>query len=169
MRRIDCDGFAEQFRSHIVEQDHIRSGGQGFAQLRKPIHFGFDLNEMAAVSPGGPYGAGNPAGNGNMVILDQHRVVETVTMIGAATEADGVFFERAKPGDRLARAADPGPGMGDLIGERGRVGRDSRKMHEKVECHPLGGQNPPGHGRKFAQSSHLTPRDRHPRRPLRSG
>ena len=50
----------------------------------------------------------HPAGERDVVVLDQHRVVEAEAVVGAAAEPHRVLFEDAQPGRRLAGADDPG-------------------------------------------------------------
>ncbi|MCY1305616.1 hypothetical protein D9M70_554320 [compost metagenome] len=94
---------------------------------------------MAAIGPRRVDGAGDTAGNGDVVVLDQHRVVEPVAVVGATAETHGIFLECAQPRDGLAGAANLRTRMGDLVGEFRRVGRNTREMHKEVQAHPLGG------------------------------
>ena len=53
-----------------------------------------------------------PPAIGDVVVLDQHRVVEAEPMVAAAADAHRVFLERAQARRRLARVDDPRVGCG---------------------------------------------------------
>ena len=82
-----------------------------------------------------------------MVILDQDRIIERVTVIGAAAAAHGVFLERPQPRRRLARIANLRAGARHRIGIFTRQGRDTAQMVEEVQGYPFCRHHQPGRAR----------------------
>ena len=52
---------------------------------------------------GAPDRLGDAAADRDVIVLDQHAVIETHSMIVRAAHARGIFLEKREPGDRLAR------------------------------------------------------------------
>jgi hypothetical protein len=50
---------------------------------------------------------GEPACGSDMIVLHQHRIIETVAMVDAAAGAHRIFLESAQARRGLARAGDP--------------------------------------------------------------
>ena len=100
--------FGEHFGGHIIEQDRIDSGIDGLAQLGQSIDLAFDLDQMADMAPRRSYRLFHPAGDGDMIVLDENRVVEAEAVIETAAAAHRVFFLDPQAGRRLARAANLG-------------------------------------------------------------
>jgi len=76
--------------------------------LRERIDLYLDLHQMALESLGGAERAGDAARDGDVVVLDEDRVVEAEAVIGAAAAAHRVFLEGAQQRRGLARVADLG-------------------------------------------------------------
>ena len=101
-------------RRHIVEQHHVGAFRQNLAQLVERVDLDLDFHQMAHKSLGGAQRGRDAAGDGDVVVLDEHRVVEAEAVIGAAAASHRVFLEGAQQRRGLARVADPGLGVGDL-------------------------------------------------------
>ena len=84
------------------------------------------------------------AGHRDVVVLDQHRVIEPEAVIEAAAAAHGVFLQRPQPGRGLARADDARLGMGDAPHEFGRAGGDAGEVAEEIQRGTLCGQDGAG-------------------------
>ncbi len=98
--------------------------------------------------PGGRFGAfehrGDAAGHCDVVVLDQHRVVEAEAVIEAAAAAHRVFLQRPQSRRGLARADDARLGVGDARDELRGGGGDAGKMAEEIERDTLGAENGAG-------------------------
>jgi len=91
----DADGLANQLRSHIVEKKYIGPRGERFVDLGDGRDLDLDLVKVAA-GLAGPFDRLNhSAGEGEMVVLDQHSIIESKPMIGPAANRHGVLFEQA--------------------------------------------------------------------------
>ena len=75
-------------------------------ELRQRVHFELDLRHVAEAGAHALDGGLDAAGGDEMVVLDQHRVVEAEAVIEAAAAAHGVFLQHAQARRRLARADD---------------------------------------------------------------
>ena len=91
---------------HVVEQDRVDAERQHLFELRQRIDLDLDLDEVAGMGLGALDRGADVAGKRDMVVLDQHGIVETEAVIAAAAGADRVFFQRAQSGRRLAGADD---------------------------------------------------------------
>src|SRR5207244_11505380 len=97
-------------------QEPRGAGLARLAHLRKRLGLDLDLDRQATRAQRGDGGA-DPAGEAQVVVLDENRVVEAAPMVAAAAAADGVLLERSQAGRRLARVEDRG------VGSRGELGR----------------------------------------------
>ena len=84
---------------------------------------------------------GDAAGDGDMIVLDQHGVVEAEPMIAAAADADRVFLDRAQTRRGLARADDLRLGVADRRDHGRRRRRDSAQTAQEIQRDPLRRQN----------------------------
>src|SRR6185436_1889075 len=84
------------------------------------------------------------AGDGEMVVLDEHRVVEAEAVVAAAAGADGVLLERAKAGGGLAGADDAGVGAGDGVDDAAGGGGDAGEVTEEVQRDALASEDRAG-------------------------
>src|SRR5574338_1569913 len=145
------DGFAHLVQAHVVQEDHGGPVLQGLAQLGEVFHFHLDEYVGGGDGAGGGQGGGNAAGRDDVVLLDQHTVIETDTVVDAATDGHRVFLSQAKTRQGLAgihdMCAGAGHGVHKAARHRGRAGKEL----EEVEGRPLGGQQGPGTGHHVAQ------------------
>ncbi len=81
------------------------------------------------------------AGDRDVVVLDQDRIVEAEAMIEAAAAAHRIFFQRAQAGGGLAGAADAQFGAGGVAHvircQRGDAGQPA----DKIQRGALAGQH----------------------------
>src|SRR5262249_58036761 len=108
---------------------------------RERADFNLDLAQMSDGGLRALEYRRNAAGDRDVVILDEHRIVEAEAMVEAAAAADRVFLERAQAGRGFARAADARLGVGDFLHEHGRRRGDAGEVAEEVERDALGRQN----------------------------
>ena len=107
-------GLAQIAERHIVEQHHIGAFRQNLAQLLQRVDLDLDFYQMAFKILSGAQRALYAAGDGDVVVLDQYRVVEAEAVIGAAAASHRVFFKCAQQRRGLARVANPRLGVGDF-------------------------------------------------------
>ena len=88
-------GFAQHRRVHIVEEHNISAFRDDFAQLIKRIDFNLNFHEMADGRFRRAQRWHDAARNSNVIILDQHRIIEAKPMIGATAAFHSVFFSCA--------------------------------------------------------------------------
>src|SRR5205814_2677201 len=102
-----------------------------------------DLDEMAGLGAGALERRPDAAGQRDVVVLDQHGIVETKAVIGATAQAYRLLFEDAPPGGCLAGADDLGLVPLARIDQRARRRRDAREPADQVQRSPLGRQHRP--------------------------
>src|SRR5439155_2605007 len=95
--------------------------------------------------PGGSYrGREVAATQRQMVVLDEHRVVETEPVVHPTTGPDRVLGEHAHAGERLPRVAHDERGPRGTVDVRARQGGDTAEVLEEVQRDPLAGEERPG-------------------------
>ena len=134
------DRVGGQRRAHVVEQDACRTCTERLPHLVERLGLDLDRKRSVAFGEHSERG-GNPAGEAEVVLLDEDRVVETGAMVAAATAADGVLLEGAQPGSRLARVEDRRAGAVDEIDERARERRHAAQSADEVDGDALSAEN----------------------------
>jgi hypothetical protein len=84
------------------------------------------------------------AGDGDVVVLDQHGIVEAEAVVETAAAAHGVLLQGAQARRRLAGAANAHARARDAAHEFMRRRRHSGKMADEIERHPFGGKHGAG-------------------------
>ena len=116
---------------HVVEQHRVGDADvEHLAQLLERIDLDLDLDQMSGAARARSSTARIAAGDRDMVVLDQHGVVQPEAMIEAAAAAHRIFLQRAQAGRGLAGAADAHVGAGDAAHEFMRGRRDAGQMAE---------------------------------------
>ena len=83
------------------------------------------------------------ARDGDVIVLDQHGVVEAEAVIAAAAGADRIFLERAKSRRRLAGADDAAPACPATAATSEAVARrNAAQVAEKIQRCPFGVNKP---------------------------
>ena len=82
------------------------AGVEHLAQLLERIDLDLDLDQMSGAGARALQHGADAAGDRDVVVLDQHGVVEPEAMVEPAAAAHRVFLQRAQAGRGLARAAD---------------------------------------------------------------
>src|SRR5262245_23551390 len=77
----DGNGPAELFGQHVVEQHRIDAGSERLLQLGERIDLDLDLDQVADAAARAPDGRLDAAGRRNVVVLDEHRVVEAEAVV----------------------------------------------------------------------------------------
>ena len=139
------DRLTHRYQIEIVDQHHVgNSNIEHFSQLLERIDLDLDLDQMPSGLLGAREHRRDAAGHRDVVVLDQHRVVEAEAVIVAAAATHRVFFQRAQSRRGLARANDARLGMRDAGHELGGSGGDAGEMAEKVERDTLGAEDGAG-------------------------
>ena len=112
-------------------------------QLVKRVDFELDLDQVPGMGPRPPQGRPDAAGQRDMVVLDQHRIVEAEAVIGAAAQPHRLLFEDAQPGGRLAGTDDFRLVTGDRVNQRAGCGGDAGEPRNQVQRGALGRQYRP--------------------------
>ena len=107
-------------------------------ELIERIDLQLDLDEMPGMGARPLKRRADPAGQRDVVVLDQHRVVEAEAVVGAAAQPHRLLFEDAQAGGGLAGADDLRLVPGDRIDQRPGRGRDARQAADQVERGALG-------------------------------
>ena len=81
------------------------------------------------------------AGDGNVVVLDQHGVIESETVVETAAATNGVFFERAQARRRLAGTANARARPGDTAHELMRRSGHARETSQEIERGAFAGKH----------------------------
>src|SRR6185437_5791523 len=81
------------------------------------IHFQFNLHQVADTGTGALHRGPHAAGDGDMIVLDQYRVIQPETVVRSAAHPHRVFLRGAQSGHRLAGATDLRLGTHDRIGD----------------------------------------------------
>ncbi len=126
---------------HVVQQHYIDAGGQRLVELRQRVDLEFDLDHVADRRAGARQGLSHAAGEGHVVVLDQHRVVQAVAMVAAAAHPHRVLLDGAQPGQGLARAGHLAMRMGDGVGDGGGGGGHAAQVAEEVQRRAFGRQH----------------------------
>jgi hypothetical protein len=105
---VDGDGFAHLVEAHVVEQDHLGAGGEGFFELAEVLDLDFDEHVGRGDGAGVFDHRLDAAGGDDVVFLDQDAVVEADAVVGAAADAHRVFLRQAQAGQGLAGVDDLG-------------------------------------------------------------
>jgi len=108
-------GQLKLFDGHVVQQNNVDVGHvQGPFELIERVHFKFDEGVFTeiraealnfAADGGDGVAAFCPREHGEVVVLDEHGVVEAFAMILSAAGADGVFFLADLPGYGYAKVS----------------------------------------------------------------
>jgi len=110
---------------------------QRVAQLIERIHLDLDLDRVTGMRLQSLQGRAKPACRCDVVVLDEHRVIEAEAVVHPTAAPYRVFLQTPQSGRRLARVSDTRFRALDL-GDKGRCLRsDPAKEPEKVQRRPL--------------------------------
>ena len=111
-RAIALHGFAHVIERELVEHDDVGAGVERLVEFIERFHFHFDRDAGRSSARRGD-GAADRAGGDDVVLLDEHHVVEPEAMVLRAAAARGVFLREPQAGQRLARIENAAAGAGD--------------------------------------------------------
>ena len=109
---------AQIVQTHVVQQHHIHTQRQRHIQLRQRVHLQLNLDHMAHARPRPAHGCSQISGQGNVVVLDEHGIIQTKAVIAAAAHAHRVLLQRTQARHGLARASHAGAKGLDGLGNR---------------------------------------------------
>ena len=110
-------------------------------ELREGIDLDLDPNQMPDRGAGAGDRRRDAARGRDVVVLDQHGIVEAEAVVAAPARAHRVFLRRAEPWKGLARIRHTRAEGAHSLDDGGGCGRDPGEMAEKVERGPLGGED----------------------------
>src|SRR6516165_12820967 len=87
---------AQRLWIHVVEEYGVDPDFEPLGELVEGVDLELDFDEMPGMLPRSFERLAHPACERNMVVLNQHRVVEPEAVVGAAAKADRVLFECAQ-------------------------------------------------------------------------
>ena len=126
--------------AHVVQQYPVDARRQGRPDVVERL--GLDLQaqpRLGLVQPGD--GRRDPAGQAQVVVLDEQRLAQVEAVVGSAAATDGVLLEIAQPGRGLARVQEHGAGAVQFGHAAGRQSGDPGQPAEQVQGSPLAGQD----------------------------
>ncbi len=131
-------GLGERRQVHVVEQHGVHPERQRLVQLFQSVHLDLDLHHVTDGGARPLDRRAEAAGQGAVVVLDQHAVVEAEAMVAAAAAAHRVLLEGAQPGGGLAGADDARGVRPDRRHQLAGGGGDAGEAAEEVERRALG-------------------------------
>ena len=79
---------------HVVEQDRVDWFVERIAQLLERVDLDFDLDHVADGGARRRDGCMDRTGDAEMIVFDQHAVIQTKAVIGTAATRNRVSLER---------------------------------------------------------------------------
>ena len=133
-------GLGELLGRHVVQQHRVNAARQRLFELCEGVHLDLHLHQMPHRRVHPPNGLGDTAGHDEVIVLDEHGVVQSEAVIGATTAAHGVFLQHPQTGGGFAGANDArGIALHGLHQALGGAG-DAGKASQKVERNAFGTQ-----------------------------
>ena len=132
------DRRAQLLVVHVVEQQARRAGRERLVDLAGIAHL--DLERAGELGRGLARARDrlrDPAGGGDVVLLDQDRVVQPGAVVARAAGRDRRLLERAQPGGRLARVEHLRARALHRARRARRQRRDAREVREEVQRRAL--------------------------------
>ncbi len=135
-------GLGQRLGIHVVQEHRVGlAGGEHLFQLSEAVDLDLDLDEMPDRGARFFERGLHAAGDGDVIILDQHRVIEAEAVIVPAAAAHRVFLERAETRRGLARTNDARLGAADLGDIGGGERRHAGETAEEIQRRALGGKD----------------------------
>ena len=125
------DGVTHERVGEVVEHDHVRIRLQRIVDVGEALRLDFD-GQARAPRARAPDGLDDAAGDADVVVLDEHAVVQADAMVDAAAAAHRVLGERAKRRHALAGVENRHP-AGGRVDEPPRQRRDAGQVLEEIE------------------------------------
>ena len=131
----------EHLGAHVVEQHRVDRFFERSAQLIESVDLHFDFHHVTGARAHRGHRGPNRSGQREVVVFDQHCVVQAEAMVRPSAAAHGVFLEHAQTGRRFTRVGHARVRSGDQGDEFARRGGDARKAAEKVQRRAFGGED----------------------------
>ena len=125
--------------AEIIEQHDIDACFDRLADLFEILGLDLDTHAGGLVARGRNRSA-DRSGRRDVVLLDEHQIVQPLAVIRGPAAAHGVLLRTAQSGDRLARVEDPAARAGNCRDVALRDGRGRRKQLQEVQRGALPGQ-----------------------------
>ena len=133
-------------RAHVVEQDAVDAGVER-RRTSSSVSASTSRRRRGADCAEPGHGRRDPAGQPQVVVLDEQRLAEVEPVVRPAAAADGVLLQVPQPGRGLARVEQRGAGPVELGDAAGRQRGDAREPAEQVQRGPLAREDGPGRAR----------------------
>ena len=146
---------AQVAEGHVVEQDPVGAGSRA-ASRDLVERVALDLDRQAR-PPGSRDGGRQVGREQQVVVLDEHRVVEAHPVVRATTTAHGPLLRDPQPGRRLAGVEDDRAGARDGVHVPARERRDAGQPAQQVERQPLTGEHGTGGALEAGDDAGVTP------------
>ncbi len=155
----DC--FTQRGWRHVVQQHDVDVALQHYGELFERVDLDFDERGRRVGRPrtsahvaqyGGKFGHRQM---GDVVVLDQHGIVQAHAVVGPAAARHRVLRKPAQAGQRLARVVDAGPRAGDGLDVAGGQCRDARQVRQQVQGRAFEGED---RTQRALHAGHLTAR-----------
>ena len=119
--------------THVVEQNHVGPRLERFRHLLERVAFDLDLRQYGNARAGALDGKGDRAAHADVIVLDEHAVVQAQPVVARSAQLRGVLLQRAQARSRFARVDQHRPRPRDALDVLRREGGDSRKVLEKIQ------------------------------------
>ena len=96
-------GFGHLRWGHVVEHDDVGTAFQSFLDACEVFDLDLDFGHMGGVGMGAVKRGLDAASHLDMVVFDEHGIVEAEAVVGSAADLDGVFVKQAQAWRGLAR------------------------------------------------------------------
>ena len=90
----DANGLRKLRHGHVVEQDRVDWLVERIAQLLERVDLDFDLDHVTDGGARRRDGCMDRTGDAEMIVFDQHAVIQTKAVIGTAATRNRVSLER---------------------------------------------------------------------------
>src|SRR5690606_37677721 len=138
------DRLAQLVGAEVVEHDHVGTVLQRLPKLVEVVDLHLDLHQVTGEGAGAPQGLADRAAGGDVVVLDEDRVVETEAVVHSAAATHGVLLEVAQAGRGLASVDDLRAGSGDGLDIEAGQRSDAAHPAHQIERGALGGEQSAG-------------------------
>src|SRR5690606_30602718 len=126
-------GLAKHLRRHVVQEHDIHASVLFFCELLHRVYFQLNSDHIACSLLRPFHGCTHTAGDGHMVVPDQHGIVQSIAMIAASADPHCVLLHHTKAGQRLARASDACAIGANGIRNPGCCRRHAAQMPQEVQ------------------------------------
>ena len=140
VRRESIPRWRAAVGRHVIQQDHVGAALHRVAHLLLVLALHLDAQQMRGMRARPQDRRAHASRRRDMVILDQHAIIQPGAMVAPAAHAHRVLLQRAQPRRRLARIHDLRPCIPHRRDTARRQRGDAGEPPQEVERGPLGRQ-----------------------------